>query len=190
MRFGIVLSFVSDKGAHGGAQVTSLRKADWVMKSGTALHEDLGYRWFRLWVLLGVGLALLLLVNSISNYFFVSRRVLVDQLRRDLASQVAGLERQIQQAGARGIQNVSDLIEKVQQKNDRKIAWIQIRDGDGAIVAHAGLARHAAFSMEFAHDQLRNRQPVFKTLGTEAGEVVVEAFPLRLPGGGGTEESL
>ena len=149
------------------------------MKSSAARKETLTYRWFRFSIALGAGLAILLLVNSVASYFLGLRRVLVEQLRHDLARQAVSLDRRIQQAG--NAQDLSSLFEQVRQNNDGKTAWIEIRDAAGGIVAHSGLAAGPVFPAEFVRSQLRNRQPIFKTVKTGAGQVVAEVFPLRLP---------
>ncbi len=151
------------------------------MKGSTALHGAFGYRWFRVWILLGIGLAILLLVNSIWNYFLVSQRVLVEQVRRDLSRQIAGLDRRVQEGGPRTVKDLGSRIEQVRQENDGKMAWIHVRDGEGAILARAGLEVAPAFQAELVRSRFRERQPTFKTLQTNAGQVVVEAFPFRLP---------
>lgn len=108
----------------------------------------MNYRWFRISILLGVGLAILLLVNSISNYLLVSRRVVVEQSRHDLARSVAGLDQQIQQSAPGRVPDLGLLVEQVRQNSQGKIAWIHIRDLDGVVLARAGLALDPAFPVE------------------------------------------
>ena len=139
------------------------------------------HRWFRIGIIAGAGLAVLLLANSVSNYVLVSRRVLVEQIRRDIAAQVAALDQQVQKAGLVNAQRLDGLLESMRENSDGKIAWIQVRDAEGAMVAHAGLEAQPTFALEYSMSQFRNRQPVIKTLATKEGEVLVEAFPFRLP---------
>ena len=130
------------------------------MKGSVARKETLTYRWFRLGILLGVGLAILLLVNSVANYFLGSRRVLVEQRRRDLASQVASLDRQIQQASPESIPALGSLLEQVRQSSHGKIAWIQICNLEGAAVASAGPARSSTAGDSMPeHRRQANRGP-------------------------------
>ena len=67
----------------------------WISKKAT------GYRWFPLWLVLGVGLAIVLLVNSVWNYVSISHRIVVDQVRKDLWLQAAGIDRTMQRGGFR-----------------------------------------------------------------------------------------
>lgn len=67
----------------------------WISRKAT------GYRWFPLWLVLGVGLAVVLLVNSVWNYVSISHRIVVDQVRKDMWLQVAGIDRTMQRGGFR-----------------------------------------------------------------------------------------
>jgi hypothetical protein len=134
------------------------------------------HHWFRFWILLGVGLGIVLLIRSISNYSWLSHRVLIEQLRRDLAAQVAGLDRRMASA-----QNLDLLLDQTRQSSSVRLAWIYLRDADGNLLARAGLAGEPAFPTEFVRTQFRSRQPVFKTVESDTGRVLVEEFPLRLP---------
>ena len=136
------------------------------------------YRWFLAWTGLGLTLAVLLLVNSVANYQFVSRRVLVDQVRRDLATQVATLDREINTRGPRTAGQISRLLEA---RDTDKIAWIQLRDDKGNVLAGAGEAVAPVFTLDYVRERFRERKASFKTLETKSGPVVVEAFPMRLP---------
>ena len=47
-------------------------------------HKDKNpYQWFKLCLLVGGALAILLLVNSVWYYNFIARRVMLDQVRRE-----------------------------------------------------------------------------------------------------------
>lgn len=141
------------------------------------------YLWFRFGILAGAGLAILLLVNSVSNYSYVSRRVLVEHVRRELSEQVAQLDQQIQQATAASPQMLSSLLDTARRRTNGRIVWAQIRDGNGTPVAHAGPESKPVFSASAFRARFQKRQPVFQTVVTERGEMLVEAFPIRLPDG-------
>ena len=141
------------------------------------------YRWLRISIGLGLALAVLLLANSVWTYRMVSRRVVVDQLRRDLAMQVVAADQHIQRGGPRSADQLGALLDQMHRNSGGKIAWAQLRDSQDGVIAQAGLAMDPMFSAEYVRAQLRSRRPVFKTLDSEAGEVVVEAFPIRLPAG-------
>lgn len=72
------------------------------------------YGWFPLWIGLGLLLAILLLVSSISTYVLVSRRLTVEQLRGDLASVVAMLDQQVQRGGVKNGDQFAALLQQAQ----------------------------------------------------------------------------
>lgn len=131
-----------------------------------------GQRWFTISLGIGFALGLLLLVNSAANYFWVSRRIVVEQVRKDLAVQ------------AQAVGKAPGSIEQIQKASNGRIAWIQVRDSEDTVLAVAGLNAEPAFSADLVRAHMRDRQPLFKTAATQEGPVLVEAFPVRLSGRG------
>jgi hypothetical protein len=80
------------------------------------------YQWFKLCLLIGGALAVLLLVNSVWYYNFIARRVQLDQVRRELTAQAAGVDQELQ--AARSVADLKRALEAERQKSDGKIAWI------------------------------------------------------------------
>jgi serine phosphatase RsbU (regulator of sigma subunit) len=141
------------------------------------------YQWFKLCLLIGGALAVLLLVNSVWYYNFIAGRVQLDQVRRELTAQAAGVDQELQ--SARNLADLKRALEAERQKSDGKIAWIEVRDVSSATVVHEGMPAGRAFSIDYIRAQLRNRQAAFKTLSTAEGTVAVEAFPIHIPGEAG-----
>jgi hypothetical protein len=139
-------------------------------------------RWFRLWILAGAVTAVLLLANSISNYGVISRRVLIGQVRRDLAQQMAALDARLH---ASAPARLDSILRDAQQHGDGQIAWIQVFNREGRSIAAVGPVSGPSFTGTDVQSRLRNRRPVFRTLKSAAGEMVVEAFPAWIPGENG-----
>jgi hypothetical protein len=118
-----------------------------------------------------------LLANSVANYQFVSRKVVVDQLRRDMGAQVAALDREISRRGLRTAADIAKLLEAL----GGDVAWVSLRDSDGNIVARAGMRMDPVFTHDQVRERSRERQPSFRTMDTPRGPAVVEAFAMRLP---------
>lgn len=138
-----------------------------------------GSRWVPLSLLFGLGLAVLLLVNSISTYRLVSQRVAVEQVRRDLSFRIATLDSSLRTASMN--EPIASILEQTRRSSSGRIVWIHLRNGSGAMVAKAGLDAAPAFSADALRTQFRNHQAVYATAPSPAGTVVVEAFPLWLP---------
>lgn len=151
-------------------------------------HKDKNpYQWFKLCLLIGAVLAVLLLVNSVWYYNFIAHRVALDQVRREVTAQAAGVDQELQ--SARSMTDLDRALEAESQKSGGKIAWIEVRDASSKTVAHEGMAAGRTFSIDYIRAQMRNRQAAFKTVTTAAGEVAVEAFPLRIPDGNGGRQA-
>ncbi len=138
-----------------------------------------GERWFPLGIGLGVVLAIGLLANSVSNYVFVSQRIQVDQLRRDLAEQVAQLDADLQQTTSQT--QLASVLTRAQVRAGRRLAWIELRDTSGVVLGRTGLDVPHSFSAAEVRAKMRARKSAYTTRETVQGEMVVEAFVLRLP---------
>ncbi len=138
-----------------------------------------GERWFPLGIGLGVVLAIGLLANSVSTYVFVSQRVQVDQLRRDLADQVALLDADLQKTANQT--QLAAVLSRAQARAGERLAWIELRDTSGAVLGRTGLNVPQSFTAAQVRAQMRARKSTFTTRATVQGEMVVEAFLLRLP---------
>jgi hypothetical protein len=143
-----------------------------------------GQRWFSVCIGLGSALGLLVLGNSAANYVWVSQRIVVDQVRRDLSVQAAAVDKILQNARPANRTQAVELLEQVRMAGNGRIAWIQLRDSRDTALAGVGLEVEPTFSGELIRSRIRGRQPIFDTRSTDAGRVVVEAFPLRMPAPG------
>jgi hypothetical protein len=140
-----------------------------------------GQRWFSVFTGLGFALGLLVLGNSAFNYIWVSQRIVVDQVRKDLSAQAVTVDKVLQDARPANRAAAVELLERVRTASDGRIAWIQLRDNRDMTLAGVGLDVEPTFSADVVRSRMRGRQPIFETRTTGAGRVVVEAFPLRMP---------
>ena len=83
-------------------------------------------RWFVLWLVLGAGLAGLLLFDSISTYRFVSRILVINQVRRDLNKRAAQIERELQIKQAQTDSEIDAVLDKLQEEHE-KLVWLVVR---------------------------------------------------------------
>lgn len=139
------------------------------------------YFWIRLALLLGMGLGLLLLVQSLMTYRYVARRLVLEQLERDSARQVVFLERHARQMGVRDAAQLADVIEDMRTEGARRIAWIRILDQRGQVLVQSGQPVGAPFRPEAVRTLFEERREVAELRSTPFGEVYVTLHPLRLP---------
>ncbi|MCS6954247.1 MAG: PP2C family protein-serine/threonine phosphatase [Bryobacterales bacterium] len=139
------------------------------------------YFWMRLALILGMGLGLLLLIQSVVTYRYVSRRMVLEQLERESARQVAFLERHARQMGVRDVGQLADVLEDIRTEGARRIAWIRILDGRGQVLVESGRPVGAPFRPEAMRALFEERREVTELRSTPAGEVCVTLHALRLP---------
>ena len=96
------------------------------------------YLWFKLALVGGSLLGILLLVQSIQTYFQVSRGMVLAELRREAQRQVGLLQREAARLGLREPAELEPVLTEMQEEAPNRIAWIRILDSSGAVLAQAG----------------------------------------------------
>jgi len=142
--------------------------------------ERQSHKWFRVWMLTGAGLAILLLASSVINYVKSERATELFHTRREMAREMTVLDQLMHVKKPSG-GALSALLEQVVRESNGTLAWAQIVDRDGAVIARSDAAAPPAFTVDYVASQIRERRPVFAIHHTSAGKVVVEAFAIRLP---------
>ena len=136
--------------------------------------------WFRLGMLMGAGLAILLLASSVLNYVFSERTSALFNTRREMAREMAALDQWVR-AQKPGAAALSGVLEQAVRESKGKLAWAQILDREGSVIARSDAAAAPAFTVDYVTSRIRERLPVFAVRDSAAGKVVVEAFAIRLP---------
>ena len=129
----------------------------------------------------GAGLAILLLGSSMLNYVISERNTQLFNTRREMARQMAVLDQMVRVQKPPGISSLSGMLQQVVSESNRTVAWAQIVDREGAVIARSDAAAPPAFTVDYVAARIRERRPVFAVRDTKAGKVVVEAFAIRLP---------
>jgi len=134
--------------------------------------------WSRVWIFSGAALAILLLGSSVMNYVSYSRFAALRNTRLRMARQVGPVTQLIKSQPAA---ELSSMLDRMVEHKRGSLAWIQVLDRQGAVIARSGGAAAPAFEASYVAAKLRDRQPIFAVRQTNAGAVVVEAYPIRLP---------
>jgi hypothetical protein len=143
--------------------------------------------WFNLAVGLGAALGLLLLVQSITTYFQVSKDLVTAELARDARAHVTELEREIRQLGVQTPEALDQEIEEMQQEEASKIAWIKVIDFSGQTIVQRGTPTGPPFDLQQIRLTITGGVPIVTVRDAPDGTVMVNLFPLRLdrrPGAG------
>jgi hypothetical protein len=131
------------------------------------------YRWVILWLSIGCVTAILLLANAVRDYMFVSRLLATQQVRHQMAQIAAQIEQQLRRSA-----QTSDTLQSA-LGGSFGAASIDLRDQEGTLLEHLGAGFPASsFSLEEERNAFSRREPLFQTLPTPNGDLVVEVFPL------------
>ncbi len=79
------------------------------------------YRWVRIWLGVGVLLALLLLGNSVRDYFFVSHILSVQQVRHDVTLRIAAFEHDLRDNPVQGASQLKLLNDEMASASQKPI---------------------------------------------------------------------
>jgi hypothetical protein len=143
------------------------------------------YHWFRLSLVLGALLAILMFVNSVINYAFVSRRIALEQLQRDMNKQAVTLEQEMRRVNAQTPAQYGRLIDEMQKRE--KTVWIEIRDRDENMLAFSGLENHPRFTQAEIRPKMKNHELVFAVRKVGGVDVAMQAMPIHIPGINGNQ---
>jgi Stage II sporulation protein E (SpoIIE) len=142
-------------------------------------HSTRSYRWVRIWMAVGVLLALLLLGNSVRDYFFVARILSIQQVRRQVTQRIADFENELRESWTPGTSQLKLLVDDMAAASQQP-DWIVLRSMDGQVLEQSGTPERQVFTHDDETNHFRNREPVVAVIPSNHGEVVVEAFPVHV----------
>lgn len=96
------------------------------------------YLWFKLALVGGSLLGIVLLVQSIQTYLQVSRGMVLAELRREAQRQVGLLQREAARLGVWEPSQLAPILQEMRDEAPSRIAWIRIVDNSGQVLAEAG----------------------------------------------------
>ncbi len=96
------------------------------------------YLWFKLALVVGSLLGLLLLFQSFSTYYQVSRIMVMAELRREAQRQVNLLARDVSQVGFQDTAKLKSVLEELHQEAPSRIAWIRLTEPSGETLVQTG----------------------------------------------------
>ena len=149
-------------------------------------------KYSQIWVKLAIGsgilLGLVLLVQTISTYFFVYDKLIHEEAAQEAERKVGTVVRTAANLGITDVHRVAPVLRQVQEESPRQVAWMRLFDLDSQVVAQAGDPLTRLLSPDQLHHSLESHQPIRKSLKTPNGEVMVTVsrmrFNARRPPGG------
>ncbi len=140
------------------------------------MHSGRVYRWVIAWLSLAALIAVLLLANTIRDYFFVARVIGIQQIRHQMNQSAAALERELRRDPNSRVPAMNSLIEP-----GSHAVWMELRGPDGNVIERAGNPSQRLFGYDEERNRARNHDPLYKIVTGSRGEIVVEVFPIRIP---------
>jgi hypothetical protein len=144
-----------------------------------------GYFWVKISIAFGLILGLLLLVQTVGTYRYVSRSMVRQEAQNEADRRALSMPRALRLTGSRDPASLGSVIEELIKEAPEKIAWMRILSTDGKVVASGGNLKDApqwtADSLRAAAGGRGARQDMRKT---ESGDVLLTISPL-LRGGFG-----
>jgi len=137
------------------------------------------YFWFRLALVLGSLLGVLLLVESVLTYYHVSRFMVAGELRREAQRQINLLARDAFQSGPPDEARLQQAAEELRSEAASRIAWVRIIDGRGKVLAQSGTPVGSPPPIRQPRDEDEVTQPQADIRQTPQGPVMVVVLPLR-----------
>jgi hypothetical protein len=141
--------------------------------------------WFKAAIVFGCILAVLLLLQSIAGYFYISRRLEGDQLDRDGDRLAVRLEREARQRGLIDpttlAQIMNRLVEEEAAEQQQRIAWLRVLDPSGRVLAEGGSPVGPPPNREALRRLLEERARIRRIQNVPLGKIFVNVVPLHIP---------
>ncbi|MDE3198181.1 MAG: PP2C family protein-serine/threonine phosphatase, partial [Acidobacteriota bacterium] len=139
------------------------------------------YIWLRLAVVLGLGLGLLLLVQTILTYQHVTHGMLRQEAQRQIDLRIQSIGRSARLMGARGASGLTPVLHELVHESPQQIAWIRILNSQGKVLAES---EETGWAPKYESGTLgrggNGRGPRTAEKLTLSGPVMISVSPLRL----------
>ena len=137
-----------------------------------------GYIWYKVLLVVGALLGVLLLTQSIRNYHYVSQRLVLEELLREAARQCTSIARHAWQADARDPAQLVQLLDEMREE-EQSIAWIRLTSSPGGLRVESGEPVGTPFSSERLGPLADSAGRLHEVRETASGTVLVVARPFR-----------
>jgi hypothetical protein len=141
-------------------------------------------RYSQVWVKVAIGsgilLGLVLLVQTITTYFFVYNKLIHEEAAQEAERKVTALGRTAASLGITDMNKIAPALRLIQEESPRQIAWMRALNIDSRVVAQTGNPLSKPLSSDQLHHMVEFHQLIRKTVRSAHGEVLVMVFHARL----------
>jgi hypothetical protein len=141
--------------------------------------------WFRVFVVSGIVLGLVLLVQTVATYVYVSGSLVVEGARRDAERKALSLQRSMRRVDMTDSEALSSIIEDSLADWEETVGWVRILDRSGNVLAQGGNAGGSSGILENSRNapagngSVGSGERYFEIQTTALGTVLVTAIPVR-----------
>ncbi|HEY4087337.1 MAG TPA: PP2C family protein-serine/threonine phosphatase [Bryobacteraceae bacterium] len=138
-----------------------------------------GYFWVKVSIALGLILGLLLLVQTVGTYRYVSRSLVRQEAQNEADRKVAAINRLLRNA-PRNADTYNSAIDELLRDAPQKVAWIRVLNSDGTPIASGGNLGNAP---KWTEQSLRNEmfqpgQQRYDIRRMASGEILLSVSPI------------
>ncbi len=139
-----------------------------------------GYLLFKLLLVIGGLLGLLLLYQSVRNYQFVAERLVREELSREAARHGSYILQLVREGDVEKPEEAGPVLERILEERRSQIAWIRLVNLRGEVLASAGSPGGPTFSPADLRSQFDSGDPLSRVLNTPNGRLLVALRTLRI----------
>ncbi len=137
------------------------------------------YFWVKVSIGLGLILGLLLLVQTVGTYRYVSRSMVRQEAQAEADRKVTGINRLLRNT-SREATDYKAAIDEVLRDSPQTVAWLRILNSDGKVIASAGnLSEAPKWTAEALRNEMVQRGQQHQDVRqTKAGEILLSVSPI------------
>lgn len=113
--------------------------------------------WFRVFIVSGILLGVVLLVQSVATYVYVSGNLVIERAQYDAERRALSLQRSMRRVDTSDVATLESIIEDSLADWDDMLGWVRILDGFGNVIAQGGQTSGQISLFESLRDRLAAR---------------------------------
>jgi sigma-B regulation protein RsbU (phosphoserine phosphatase) len=135
------------------------------------------YLWFKASIVFGLLLGLVLLVQTVATYHYVSGNLIRQEAQREAERKALVLEKSARAAQARNAAHLVPILDELRREAPRQIAWVRVINPENQVLAASGEPISRQFSSISVRQALEKHEAISERRETPAGRVLVTIQP-------------
>jgi hypothetical protein len=136
--------------------------------------------WFKAAAAAGAGIAILLIVDTVFAYRYVTARFARDQGLLQAVEEVSSLEHELRRKQVGTVDGLQQVLREIREDRADEIAWIRVLKANRQVEASSGIVEpHALPAAERIRAVMERRERHSSVQGTSHGEVLIALLPMR-----------